>query len=214
MTNTKNHKCNILCTNIESKTDIKYLGITIDQRLKWSPHINILNNRIRKLTYIFRCLRDILNEKLLRTTYFAFCQSIIQYGIIGWGGTYKNQTQTIYISQKLIIKTILKKPYSYSSELLFKQFKVRKLSALYFYHATLQIYKDSVQNKTAPFKNNRNLRQTSILPTPKCKKTIGQLNHKYLGIIFFNSLPEKIRNTNSNIKEFKTQLKNYTENLN
>lgn len=93
-------------TNIKSKSSIKYLGITIDQCLKWLPHLTTLKNRVRKLSYIFSILRYVMNEKLLRMTYFAFCQSIIQYGIIGWGGAYKAHTQSLYIAQKLIIKII------------------------------------------------------------------------------------------------------------
>jgi len=159
VSNSAPHHCNLLCKNIESKSSIKYLGITIDQCLKWLPHITILKNRIRKLTYIFSSLRYILNEQLLRMTYFAFCQSIIQYGIIGWGGAYKTHTQSLYITQKLIIKIILKKPFLYPTEKLFKEFKVRKLNTLFLYHATLQIYKEDILNKNSPFRNTKNLRQ-------------------------------------------------------
>lgn len=65
----------------------------------------------------------------------------------------------------------------YSSELLFKELNARKLNGLCFYHATLQNYKDDILNKSAPFQSNRNLRQTSNLPTPQLKKNkIDQLN--------------------------------------
>lgn len=44
------------------------------------------------------------NNYLLRMTYFEFCQSILQYGIIGWVGTYKNTNTTALHSTKISIE--------------------------------------------------------------------------------------------------------------
>lgn len=66
----------------------------------------------------------------------------MQDGIIWWDLTYyTNHLLSIFMAQKLIITTIVNTPYSYSSELLFKEFKTIKLKLLYFYRAELQMYK-------------------------------------------------------------------------
>jgi len=80
---------NIYIINIVSiDISIKYLGIYIDENLKWSIHINHINNTIKKIFYIFKSLRYILNCKLKKLTYIALVQSIISYGISFWGGAY------------------------------------------------------------------------------------------------------------------------------
>jgi hypothetical protein len=61
---------------------VKYLGITIDQYLKWNINIENLIIRMRQLTYFFIIAKKILNKNIIRITYFAMAQSIIQYGLI------------------------------------------------------------------------------------------------------------------------------------
>ena len=58
-------KTNIRITacNIEQKSQIKYLGVFIDEHLKWDAHLQHINNKITKnlsLIHIWRCRRSTL----------------------------------------------------------------------------------------------------------------------------------------------------------
>ncbi|KAG7309154.1 hypothetical protein JYU34_005076 [Plutella xylostella] len=76
---------NCSCIDLQCVSSIKYLGIIIDNRLTFKEHIDLLSRRIRKLIAIFKNLRYVAEGKLLKTIYFALCQSLLQYGIGSWG---------------------------------------------------------------------------------------------------------------------------------
>jgi hypothetical protein len=58
-----------------------YLGIIIDQHLKWDIHVNNLIIKMRKLNYFYINARKILDKETLLIIYFALTQSLLQYGI-------------------------------------------------------------------------------------------------------------------------------------
>jgi hypothetical protein len=119
------------CGSIESVTKIKYLGIIFDNRLSWMQHIAYLNNKLRKLIYVFSKLHGILNDNELRVIYFSFAQSIMTYGIIAWGGACDTFINDLSITQKAIIKAGLGLERTYSSDLLFNFFNVLPIKKLF-----------------------------------------------------------------------------------
>lgn len=65
--NNLNNKCN--CIILNRGTSLKYLGIYIDENLKWDILINYINNTLKKFFCIFKPLEHILNFKLKKQTY-------------------------------------------------------------------------------------------------------------------------------------------------
>jgi len=47
--------------------------------------------------------------KSLRNTYFAFYQSIFQYGLLVWGGVKDNNKKNVQLNQNCIVRIILNK---------------------------------------------------------------------------------------------------------
>ena len=70
---------------IERKSCIKYLGVYIDEQFSWKEHIKYVTNKIRKVIYKFRELRNILTFNSLKAVYYALVESITNYGIVVWG---------------------------------------------------------------------------------------------------------------------------------
>ncbi|KAG8323365.1 hypothetical protein J6590_108424 [Homalodisca vitripennis] len=130
------------CETVERVSDYKYLGVIFDSRLKWTAHVQLLKNRLRKFIYIFSVLNKILTPALMKTVYHAYVQSLLQFGIIAWGGAYKTILLPLHTSQKAIMKAALQKPTSYSSELLFNEFKVFNITQLYARTIILYIFKN------------------------------------------------------------------------
>ncbi|KAF0769160.1 Reverse transcriptase domain-containing protein [Aphis craccivora] len=52
---------------------------------------------MRQLTYFYIIGKKKLNKNLIRITYFAMAQSIIQYGLIAWGGCNSSLKNKQYI---------------------------------------------------------------------------------------------------------------------
>ena len=85
---------NVLVSINES---VRYLGITIDARLNFDKHIDILTKKISRSVGILSKLRQILPTTALRNLYYSMVHSQLLYGIAIWGNTYdKHLKRLIY----------------------------------------------------------------------------------------------------------------------
>ena len=76
---------NLLACNIQQKRSIKYLGIFIDENLKWDAQIQHVNNRIAKNLGIQSKLRYFVSVSSLRQLYYNLIYPYISYGLASWG---------------------------------------------------------------------------------------------------------------------------------
>jgi len=79
------HNCNdskncnpLYCRHIKEIPNIRYLGVVIDNNLRWNLHINNVVVKLRSILYTFVKLRGILPLQTIQNVYFAFYQSIFQ----------------------------------------------------------------------------------------------------------------------------------------
>jgi len=94
---------------ITSASEIKFLGLTIDDTLSWKQHIEQVLNKICTACYALGNITRIVPIDKLRVIYFAHIHSIIRYGIIFWGSSsYANKESII---QKKIIRIITDSTY-------------------------------------------------------------------------------------------------------
>jgi hypothetical protein len=70
---------------ITNATEIKFLGLIIDDTLSWKEHIEQVISKMSTACYAFRNTRHIVPLDTLRVLYFAHIHSIISYGIIFFG---------------------------------------------------------------------------------------------------------------------------------
>ena len=70
------------CPLIERVSSARYLGIIIDENLKWESHVSSTVQRLRKFAHLFYELRGCLGKELLSLVYKALVQSVISFGII------------------------------------------------------------------------------------------------------------------------------------
>ena len=82
-----------------SVTDtIKFLGLHLDSHLSWKSHTNVLVRKLSSVCYVLRKLSNILNIVTLRIVYFAYFQSLVNYGIIFWGSS--STMHNVFLMQK------------------------------------------------------------------------------------------------------------------
>lgn len=136
------HNCsdidNCNCPPLERVSNFKYLGIIIDQNLSFKLHIKALTGRVRKLIYIFKTLRQIADLKLLKQVYFSLCQSIINYGIIVWGGAAKTTLKGLEIAQRAILKVYTFRPIRFPTNILYKSCEVLTVRQLFLLSIVLK----------------------------------------------------------------------------
>lgn len=182
------HSASCNCPYLKESTDVKYLGIIIDQHLKWDKHISYLCTRIRKTIYKFVNLRQYLPTSVLRLVYLTIVESVIQYGICGWGGTAKTIIEPLIILQKRILKICLNKRIDYPTNRIYNEFKVLNIEQIYnhtilnFYHKNRKKYRERPHD----YITRRN--QIPSLIEPKCFTSAGLLHSSSSGPRLYNSI--------------------------
>ncbi|XP_046746405.1 uncharacterized protein LOC124411356 [Diprion similis] len=119
------------CEEIEMKEHIKYLGITIDEKMKWTEHIKQTAARLRQTIHTLLNIRSIVTQDTMRKIYHALVHSIIEYGIITWGNAYQKNLRPLEIIQKMILRIAFWKPRYYPSNMLFATTKIPDVRQAY-----------------------------------------------------------------------------------
>lgn len=197
---------------LKKSNSVKYLGIHIDQNLKWKIHIDYLCKRLRALLYVFRTLKNILSINDLRSIYFSLVQSLLMYGNLGWGGVYSTTVQPLMVLQKRFLKIIYNLNFRFPSAQIFQHCELMSLRYLYFKQLLIYIFHN--RNK---FKNHQHGHETRLkasnLDIPKMNKAIGQRSITYIGPKLFNLAPDHIK-TEYVFKLFKISMIKWLKNEN
>ena len=208
------HNCkpdanNCTCPALDSRVSIKYLGVIIDQHLKWDKHIAHVCNRLRKTIHKFVILRAYMPTDILRLVYLALVQSVIQYGIIAWGGITKTNLNPLYLLQKRIIKICLRKPLDYPTNLIFSEFKVSKIDQIFKQKLLLYFHKNYYSFKTDSHDYHTRRNDYCLLHEPKCSTSAGSKHARNFGPKFYNSIiKDRPELSKLNPSRFKNKIKN------
>ena len=71
--------------NIEQVSSFSFLGIHLDEHLKWNKHIGMLTNKLSRIIGILNRLKYIYLQHILLTIYNSLFMSHVNYGILLWG---------------------------------------------------------------------------------------------------------------------------------
>lgn len=103
-------------TKIEVVKTLKYLGIIIDDRLKWSPHVEYVRKKLRSAMYAFYQLQNICNRRTLKQIYHAIAESHLRFGITAWGSA--SCCKRLYKIQEKLAKHLINKKEAGTNEVL------------------------------------------------------------------------------------------------
>ena len=102
----KKTNINITVCSIGQKSQIKYLGVFIDEHLKWDAQLQHINNKITKNIGILFKLRHYMPMSTLKQLYYTLINPYLTYGIMSWGTAYQTELHEIKISQNNCIRDI------------------------------------------------------------------------------------------------------------
>jgi len=86
-------------------TNIKLLGITIDNTLTWKTHIEMIIPKLSVASFVVRPIKSFVMLDTLKMVYHSYFHSIINNGIIFWGNS--SYSNCIFKLQKGIIGIIV-----------------------------------------------------------------------------------------------------------
>lgn len=128
---------------IPHQKEAKYLGLILDRRLTWGPHLKEkrkqLNSRLHMIRPLFFSKIHISN---LLTLYKSLLQPIWSYGVLFWGTAKPSNLRTIQAFQSICLRTVTKAPWFVTNKQLHNDLKVKTVkdvASLYYsrYHSKL-----------------------------------------------------------------------------
>ena len=185
----------------------KYLGIIIDQNLKWNEQIQSLLTKLRRFIHKFYQLRKFMNRKQLIIIYKSLVESILRSGIIVWGGLYDTTLLPLRVIQNHIVKIIFRKPLLYRTALLYNN-EILIIRTLYLYLCCIFIYRKPHLRITAAHSHNTRAVSNNSLMTPACQREASQRFVTTVAPKIYNKLPMSIRNI-PKLYLFRSKAKQY-----
>ena len=106
--------------NIERKSSIDFLGLMLDEHISWIEHVRTVENKIAKNICLIYCITQSLNEDFLKTVYFSYIHSCLNYANMAWASTYATKLKRVYLKQKHAVRIVFNKDKLTHSKPLFK----------------------------------------------------------------------------------------------
>ena len=195
---------------IKKVDEYKFLGVLLDNKLSWKPHVLKLINIISRNTGIFYRIRSCLNLSASLTYYYSFIHPYLRYGLIFWNSVNANLFNKLIKLQKKIVRLITNSGRYEQSEPLFKKCKVLKLFDLFRIETCKFIHHDIIYNSHSDFVTHSEIhsyptRYRSNLVRPFNRLNVGSKFINSAGVILYNSLSSDIRS--APISDFKFLMK-------
>ena len=110
---------------------VKFLGVYIDNKLKWDEHINNIKMKLNKSFYALNKVKHVLPRKQMIALYYTLVYPHLVYGITLWGGTYDVHLNKIVVTHKKIVRILVGAIYNAHTIPIFKKFNMLKIHDIY-----------------------------------------------------------------------------------
>ena len=109
---------------------LKYLGVILDENLKFDTHITKTAAKISRNIGVMAKIKYFLSSKELLILYNSFVLPYINYCAVVWGCNYMHRIKKIVLLQKRALRIIDNKPYFFPCNELFVKYRVLKFPDL------------------------------------------------------------------------------------
>ena len=195
--------------------DTKYLGIHLDENLKYHKQIENLESKLSRLSGVAYRLKKGLNMKAAKSYYYSCIYATVNYCICVWGGVLQSTgrgTKLCKLYEKCV-RNIFYGLYP-QGECPFKSINILKLKDIHIFCASVYMYRalkndefPTLQNnlnaRTAVHEHNTRTRENLQLPFPRVENI--RINYIYQCQNIWNCLPQNIKSSPS-LKIFKKNL--------
>lgn len=182
---------------IESKSCTKFLGIFLDQNLKFNTHVTNLINKLTRGCYAVRLTSRELGLPLSKSVYFALIESHLRYGLPFWGSCSQTLFTSVFLIQKRAVRCLSGVGSRESCRPLFRRHKILTLPCLFILESVCLVFKrrDAYRRDVLIYQT-RNCHDI-VLPLPT--SALVQNSIIYNSKKMFNHLPVNIKSLNSYI---------------
>ena len=200
---------NINKNNIKQIDTMKYLGVFLDNMLKWDKHLQNLLTKLSKANGIFYKIRNLVPRKILFLLYNALVDSYLRYSITSWGSFSSTHLTALQTAQNKILRTIFFKPLDFDISSLYPQQKIFDVENVYRHEVNKLIHSVYYQYSPDTFLNyferilhnySTRLNQNTNFTTTRPKSELGKKSLKFSGVKQWNNLPLSLKEITEPIK--------------
>jgi hypothetical protein len=213
--------CNIQFqdVNLKRMSSCRYLGVIIDEKLKWIEHIEHVYSKLIKFVGIFYKLRNKLPSHILKNIYFAFVHPHILYGIEIYGNTCPTYLDKLNKLNNKLLRILQNKPITTPIHELYKNYDTLPIASLHLQQILLFVHKVKYTPNLLPevfdkyfvtneFVHNYETRSQNKLHMCSVNSSFGSRSLAYKGCHLFNRLPLSLQGHMPS-EEFKGDLFDY-----
>ena len=126
---------------IENTSHTKFIGIVVDQHLKFGEHIKYLKGKISRSIGVLYKAKKYLKETSLLTIYNAFINPYFMYCITVWGNTYQTLLDPLLKLQKRSVRLVIGADRYDHTFPIFQKLNILNLRNMYLYSVLIFLYK-------------------------------------------------------------------------
>ena len=106
-------------TKLFESSNIKYLGLILDNMLNWKPHISELSKKLGRVVGLLYKVRKLCSPSPVRSLYFSIFNSHLSYGLVVWGNASSKDIDKIKSLQRRAIRAVRTIPGFFDTEPIF-----------------------------------------------------------------------------------------------
>ena len=212
----KKFKIKINNYNIKQVSEMKYLGVILDNKLNWHNHLQYLSTKIAKGSGIIYKLRNKVPQSVLLLLYHSLVGTYLRYGISSWGSAKTTALLKLQSLQNKVVRYITNSsPYTNVTQK-YKDLGILKIDEVYFLEVAKFMFRRT--NEMLPstfdeyFSNIEHYHHTrtksrSMYVLPKPRTDLGKQSVKFTGIKIWSEIPSI--KTATSLDNFSDMLKKY-----
>ena len=126
---------------INEVKETKFLGVVIDNALKWSSHLEYISGKVAKGIGVIIKARKIFSAVTLLSLYNSLIMPYLSYCIHVWGKAYDTHLRHLMSLQNKVVRIIAGVPPRTHVESLYADLNIMPLKKMYLYTVGLFMYK-------------------------------------------------------------------------
>lgn len=192
---------------ITRSTQIKFLGLTIDDSMSWNSHIDTILPRLSSACFAMRATKPYFSDKTMTVIYYANFHAIMSYGVIFWGQS--KMSYKVFLLQKRAIRIMTGCGPRDSCRKLFTELGILTLPSQYIFSLLLFMVKNRELFPLNHDMHSIGTRQQQNFHLPSVHLEKYQSGPHYMGLKLYNALPAFLKTESHNPVRFKLSLKKF-----
>ena len=213
----KKFKININNYCIKQVTEMKYLGVIVDNKLNWHNHIQYVCTKLAKAAGIIYKVRNKAPQNVLMLLYHSLVGTYLRYGLASWGSAKTTALSKLKALQNKVVRYITHSSRFSDVTDQYKKLGILRLDEIYTLEVGKFMYKYSkadlplsfgeyYRNISHSYRTRSRLNSEFSLPQPRTE--LGKQSIRHAGVKIWSKIPLDIK-TSDKLQIFSDKFKSH-----